>query len=142
MSDELNFGDCSCFNLRRAARRVTQVYDHELASTGLKATQLSLLALLRGDNTGKGIAITRLAEKLGMDRTTLTRNLGVVERDGMVTVRTGDDTRSRLVVLTKAGREAVNRAIPHWEKAQAILARKIGADQKEFLELTRRLAAI
>lgn len=142
MSDELNFGDCSCFNLRRAARRVTQVYDHELASTGLKATQLSLLVLLRGDNTGKGIAITRLAEKLGMDRTTLTRNLGVVERDGMVTVRTGDDPRSRLVVLTKAGREAVNRAIPHWEKAQAILARKIGADQKEFLELTRRLAAI
>ena len=142
MSDELNFGDCSCFNLRRAARRVTQVYDHELASTGLKATQLSLLALLRGDNTGKGIAITRLAEKLGMDRTTLTRNLGVVERDGMVTVRTGDDPRSRLVVLTKAGREAVNRAIPHWEKAQAILARKIGADQKEFLELTQRLAAI
>ena len=137
-----NFGDCGCFNLRRAARRVTQVYDHALAPSGLKATQFTLLAVLEGAEAGEGIAMTRLAEKLGMDRTTLTRNLGVVERDGLVTVRIGNDSRSRLVVLTAAGRIAFERAAPHWAEAQAELARHIGTDQKDFLELTRRLAAI
>ncbi len=142
MPNEPNFGDCSCFNLRRAARRVTQVYDHALVPAGLKATQFSLLAVLKGHKTDEGIAMTRLAEKLGMDRTTLTRNLAVVERDGLVKIRTGDDPRSRLVVLTQAGRTAFEKAAPLWFKAQAELARNIGADQKEFLELTRRLAAI
>ena len=140
--DELNFGDCGCFNLRRATRRVTQLYDHALAPSGLKATQFALLAVLGGDNVGEGIAMTRLAEKLGMDRTTLTRNLGVVERDGLVAIRTGDDPRSRLVVLTKSGRDALELAAPLWAKAQAELVRHIGTGQKEFLELTRRLAAI
>ena len=137
-----NFGDCSCFNLRRAARRVTQIYDHALAPSGLKATQFSLLAVLGGVALGEGIAMTRLAEKLGMDRTTLTRNLGVVERDGLVTVRSGKDPRSRLVELTKTGRTTLERAIPLWTAAQAELASYIGKDQKDFLELTRRLAAI
>ncbi len=142
MSDRPDFGDCSCFNLRRAARRVTQVYDHALAPSGLKVTQFSLLAVLEGTDAGEGIAMTRLAENLGMDRTTLTRNLAVVERDGLVTVRTGDDPRSRLVALTKAGRTALNRAAPLWARAQAELARHIGTGQKDFLELNRRLAAI
>jgi len=140
--DELNFDDCGCFNLRRAARRVTQLYDHALAPSGLKATQFALLAVLGGDNVGEGIAMTRLAEKLGMDRTTLTRNLGVVERDGLVAIRTGDDPRSRLVVLTKSGCDALELAAPLWAKAQAELVRHIGTGQKEILELTRRLAAI
>lgn len=142
VSNRPAFADCSCFNLRRAARRVTQVYDHALAPSGLKATQFTLLVVLEGADAGEGIAMTRLAEKLGMDRTTLTRNLGVVERDGLVTVRIGDDPRSRLVALTKAGRAAFNRAAPLWARAQAELARHIGEDQKDFLELTRRLAAI
>jgi DNA-binding MarR family transcriptional regulator len=137
-----NFADCSCFNLRRAARRVTQIYDHALAPSGLKATQFSLLAVLEGAGALEGIAMTRLAGILGMDRTTLTRNLGVVERDGLVTVRTGDDPRSRVVALTKAGLTAFNNAAPLWAKAQAELARHLGADQKDFLELNQRLAAI
>jgi DNA-binding MarR family transcriptional regulator len=66
----------------------------------------------------------------------------VVERNGLVTVRTGDDPRSRLVVLTKAGRIALEHATPLWATAQAKMARHIGTDQKDFLELTRRLAAI
>jgi len=137
-----NFTDCSCFNLRRAARRVTQVYDHALAPSGLTATQFSLLAVLGGLGPEEGIAMTRFAEILGTDRTTLTRNLIVVERDGLVTVRVGDDSRSRLVALTKAGRAALDRATPLWAGAQAELAKHIGTDQIDFLELNRRLAAI
>jgi DNA-binding MarR family transcriptional regulator len=66
----------------------------------------------------------------------------VVERNGLVTVRTGDDPRSRLVALTKAGRSALELAAPLWATAQAELVGHIGTGQKEFLELTRRLAAI
>ena len=142
MSNRPEYGDCSCFNLRRAARRVTQVYDHALAPSGLKATQFSLLAVLRGVKAGEGIAMTRLAKKLGTDRTTLTRNLGVVERKGLVTIRTGEDPRSRLVSLTGAGRAALNQAAPLWAMAQGELGRHIGKDNIKFLELTRRLAAI
>lgn len=142
MPEVMNFGDCSCFNLRRAARRVTQVYDHALAPSGLKATQFALLAVLGRAEADEGIAMTPLAEKLGTDRTTLTRNLGVVERDGLVTIRTGKDPRSRLVSLTGAGRMALKRATPLWARAQGELARHIGEDQTEFLKLTRRLAAI
>ena len=142
MPNKPKFADCSCFNLRRAARRVTQIYDHALAPSGLKATQFSLLAVLEGAGAEEGIVMTRLAGILGMDRTTLTRNLGVVERDGLVTVRTGDDPRSRLVALTKAGLAAFNNAAPHWAKVQAELSRHLGADQKDFLELNQRLAAI
>ncbi|MFQ5625768.1 MAG: MarR family winged helix-turn-helix transcriptional regulator [Methyloligellaceae bacterium] len=142
MPDKVNFGDCSCFNLRRAARRVTQIYDHALAPSALKATQFALLAVLDRSEAGEGIAMTRLAEKLGTDRTTLTRNLRVVERDGLAAITTGEDTRSRLVVLTEAGRTALKRAAPLWARAQAEMKRHIGNDQKAFLELTRRLAAI
>jgi len=142
MPDTAKFADCSCFNLRRAARRVTQIYEHALAPSGLKATQFSLLAVLDGSEPGVGIAMTRLAKILGTDRTTLTRNLGLVERDGLVTINAGADSRSRLVVLTEAGRAALKRAAPLWARAQAKLARHIGEDQKAFLELTRRLAAI
>lgn len=142
MPDTMNFGDCSCFNLRRAARRVTQIYEHALAPSGLKATQFSLLAVLDGLEPGAGIAMTRLAKILGTDRTTLTRNLGVMQRDGLVTIKTGDDPRARLVALSEAGRTALKHAIPLWARAQAELARHIGEDRKIFLELTRRLAAI
>jgi DNA-binding MarR family transcriptional regulator len=142
VADTVNFGDCSCFNLRRAARRVTQIYEHALAPSGLKATQFAVLAVLDGLESGEGIAMTRLAKILGTDRTTLTRNLGVVQRDGLVTIKIGDDSRSRLVVLTEAGRTALKRAAPLWARAQAELARHIGKDQKNFLELMRRLAAI
>ena len=135
-------GICAHANLRKAMRVVSQAYDAALRPAGLKATQFSLLAVLGGEDASEAVAMTRLAEKLGMDRTTLTRNLAVVERDGLVTIRTGDDPRSRLVALTKTGRAALERAAPLWARAQAELARHIGTDQKDFLELTRRLAAI
>jgi len=105
-------------------------------------TQFSLLAVLEGVQKDEGIAMTRLAEILGTDRTTLTRNLGVVERKGLVAIRAGDDPRSRLVSLTGEGRAALSYAAPFWAKAQGELAHNLGDDKTGFLELTRRLAAI
>jgi DNA-binding transcriptional ArsR family regulator len=91
---------CACFNLRRAARAVTQLYDHTLAPSGLRATQVTLLVALAKAGP---VPFTRLASALGMDRTTLTRNLAPLERDGFVTQSPGADRRVKLVRITDAG---------------------------------------
>lgn len=109
-----NLADCICFNLRKAARAVSRVFDEELAPVGLKNTQFSLLANLRALSP---VAVTELAERVVMDRTTLTRNLGPLERDGLVQVEPGADRRQRVVALTAAGKRKLRAALPHWERA-------------------------
>jgi len=139
MNRRADFSDCLCFNLRRAARRITQAYDHALAPAGLKATQFSLLVVLA--KLGEGVGITDLAEHLGMDRTTLTRNLAVVERKGLVQVLPGDDPRSKSVTLTPAGKIALDAAAPLWLKAQFIASKALGSELDNYLDLTRRIGS-
>src|SRR5689334_16622792 len=92
---------CACFNLRKAARAVTQIYESALEPSGLKATQISLLVALalRGP-----LPLTRLASSLVMDRTTLTRNLMPLRKKGWIANERGPDRRERSVALTRAGR--------------------------------------
>jgi len=129
--------DCVCFALRKAARAVSQRYDATLEASGLKATQLSLLAVLAvsGETT-----ITRLAHDLVMDRTTLTRNLKPLERDGLIAVAPGHDRRTRVVALSPRGREALARALPLWRLAQSRMLARIGDDR--WARLAADLAAI
>ena len=93
---------CTCANLRRAARMVTQVYDKALHPAGLKAPQFTLLATLskRGD-----LPLTRLAEALVMDRTALTRNLKPLVGKGNVRADRHEDQRVRRISLTDAGKK-------------------------------------
>src|SRR5262249_58169002 len=88
---------CTCFRVRQAARRVTQLYDHFLAGAGLRITQYSLLANLRQAGP---LTMTELARRMAMDRTTLTRNLRPLQRHGYVAVTVGEDRRRRLLALT------------------------------------------
>lgn len=115
---------CACFNLRKAARAVTQRYDDALRPSGLRTTQFSLLALLR---LGGTFPMTRLAEEAVMDRTTLARNLEVLVRDGLVRVRPGDDARVRQVEITRAGAAKLEQAFPRWREAQQSVRRSLGA---------------
>ncbi|MGH7579282.1 MAG: MarR family winged helix-turn-helix transcriptional regulator [Gemmatimonadales bacterium] len=119
---------CACFNLRKAARAVTQLYDEALRPTGLRITQFSLLAVLR--LTGR-VSMTRLAEEAVMDRTTLSRNLEVLERDGLVWVELGADARVREVELTQAGVARLEEAFPRWQEAQRTIARSLGSRRME-----------
>src|SRR5919112_4049058 len=77
---------CACNQLRRATRGITQLYEAEMASGGLKVTQLPILVALRTEGE---LSVTRLAGALSLDRTTLTRNLRVLEERGLI--RTGED---------------------------------------------------
>ena len=116
--------DCACFNVRKAARALTAFYDQVMAPTGLRATQGTLLvALARAGD----IPVTRLAGILGLDRTTLTRNLEPLERDRLVVIRPGEDRRVKLAGITEKGRKTLSAAIPFWREAQRQIAEGTGA---------------
>jgi DNA-binding MarR family transcriptional regulator len=117
--------DCACFNLRKAARAVTQYYDDALRPSGLRITQFSLLAAIKLFGT---VNIGDLAEEAVMDRTTLTRNLKLLEQEGLITVTPGDDARVREVTLTPAAHDQLAEAHRHWRKAQAHMADAMGND--------------
>ena len=121
---------CACFGLRKASRAVTQLYDEALRPAGLRTTQFSLLALLRLAGTAP---MTRLAEEAVMDRTTLARNLEVLQRDGLVRVQPGEDARVREVEITRAGVARLEQAFPRWQRAQRSLARSLGARRTDRL---------
>lgn len=113
---------CLCTKLRRAARSVSRFYDEALADTGLKVAQFSLLRhLQRLDRP----SISELAEAMGLDRSTLGRNLRVLEGDGLLRLTGGEDQRNRLVELTPAGLDALERGTPAWEDAQRRLAGRL-----------------
>jgi DNA-binding MarR family transcriptional regulator len=115
---------CTCLLLRRATRVVSQLYDDHLRPAGLRTTQFSLLATLRGD---EGVAMGELASRLSTDRTTLTRTLKPLLDAGWVTSRPdpADRRRTRLA-LTPDGRATLRAAIPLWREAQRELRERLG----------------
>ncbi|OCT27911.1 MarR family winged helix-turn-helix transcriptional regulator [Pseudomonas putida] len=130
--------ECICTHLRRAARGVSRHYDEALAGFGINVAQFSLLRhLQRLDQP----SITSLAEAMGLDRSTLGRNLRVLEADGLVALGEGSDQRNRLVCLTEAGKTCLAAAHPAWEQAQLQLVEHLGERQRdELVRLLERLA--
>jgi DNA-binding MarR family transcriptional regulator len=121
---------CTCLNLRKAARAVTQLYDDFLRPTGLRMTQFSLLMLIRG--VGR-VRITELAEAAVMDRTTLKRNLDLLMREGLVRIEPGEDARVREVALTRTAETRLAAAFPYWERAQSRVTGKLGQGRADRL---------
>lgn len=132
---------CVGSNIRRTDRVVTQFYDAILAPSGLYATQFGLLTLLLDAGP---ITINHLAKGMDADRTTLTRNLAVLVKMGLVRNEPGDDRRMRLVRLTPEGEAAIARAWPLWQEAQTRIERILGADRVDALlaELATLRAAV
>lgn len=137
MPDRFDTANCACLNLRKAARVVAQVYDQHLQPCGLKNTQFSLL---RAASLLGPISISDLAEQLQMDRTTLTRNLRPVERDGLIEVVAGKDARTRNVKVTPAGAKKLKQALPLWESAQRQVVKALG--QTHWRTLLKELKTV
>jgi DNA-binding MarR family transcriptional regulator len=116
---------CTSFKLRQLTRRVSRLYDQELARAGLKTSQYSLLShvLKLGPIRPGG-----LAEAMTMDASTLTRNLRPLLDAGWLVMGPGDDGRSRLVHITEAGRAKRSEAQRHWKAAQQQLNQALGLD--------------
>lgn len=121
---------CLCFSLRRTTRALTQVYDAALAPAGLTVSQFSVLSVIA---LAAPITMTRLARWLGMDRTTLTRAIAPLERDGLVQSLAGKDRRQRRLALTPAGSARLQAAMPHWREAQAQMTESFGAERSADL---------
>jgi DNA-binding MarR family transcriptional regulator len=110
---------CSCFAVRRAARLITQHYDRHLRPAGLRATQFSLLTVL---SLVGPLPLSRLADRLGTERTTLTRNLRPLIARGFVTEERADDRRVKRYAITPNGVTAARAALPGWRQAQRSIA--------------------
>ncbi|HEY4806979.1 MAG TPA: MarR family transcriptional regulator [Roseiarcus sp.] len=117
-SEEVDFvacRQCVCTAARRRSRELTRLFEKAMRGSGVRGTQFTLLATLV--QTGP-LPTTRLADFQGLERTTLTRNLARLVRDGFVRIDEGEDRRVRKVAITRAGEEAARRAYPFWKKAQ------------------------
>jgi DNA-binding MarR family transcriptional regulator len=106
---------CVCTAARRRSRDLTRAFEKAMRGSGVRGTQFTLLATLV--QTGP-IPTTRLADLQGLERTTLTRNLRLLVRDGFVRIDEGEDRRVRKVTITASGEEVARRAFPFWKKAQ------------------------
>lgn len=125
---------CHCLAARRQARAITRIFEEKLRPHGLRATQFSILAVLtlKGTTTVKA-----LAEVLGLERTTLTRVSGVLERKGLVTTAESSDARQRPLCITLAGRRTLEHAFPAWKEAQELVGRMGSSDEGEATKRDR-----
>ena len=121
---------CACYNLRRAARATTRLYDDFLRPSGLRSTQYSMLMVARVLGP---VTLTKLAEMTVTERTTLTRNLTILEKKGLIVIEPGKDRRERQVSITERGLKVLMEAIPLWEAAQAHTEQGLGGDRMDSL---------
>ncbi len=121
---------CMGLHIRRASRILTQVYDAALRPTGLELNQLTLLVAI---HLFEAVSITQLAQTLFADQTTVTRNVKLMEKRGLVTVNPGEDRRIKLVSLTTEGQTVLEQALPLWEQVQAELMQQFGEQKWQTL---------
>lgn len=125
-------GHCAFHVLRKATRKVSRLYDDALRPTGIKATQLVMLSSVA---LHEGATLTGLAEGLGMDRTTLSRNLAPLEKNGWVTVSDEGYRRTRTVELTAQGNTVLEETLPLWQAVQKNLRKKVGEATWDAIQL-------
>lgn len=118
---------CTCFNVRRAARAISQIYDDALEPSGLRINQFSLLGAIEA--TGPA-PVSELALLMELDRTTLTRNLKTLHKIGLIDISPGRDKRERRVAATPKGIAVMARAKPLWRAAQDRIVAELGADRR------------
>jgi len=117
---------CACFNLRKASRTVTQHFDAVLQPSGLRSTQFVLLVVAYAEEP---VSLPRLAQALVLDRSTLTRNLKPLERDGLLRLERPAGGRGAVVRISAKGRRVLAATVPLWEKAQTSFVASLGAQR-------------
>jgi DNA-binding MarR family transcriptional regulator len=128
---------CYCSSLRLAARKATALYDAALAPVGINVAQFALLRRIEGVGSA---SLTDLGRLAALDRSTVGRNVKVLERRGLVRLASAEDQREAAVTLTSAGDAALRRGAPLWEAAQSRVEAVLGVDGAGWLRaLVRHL---
>ena len=122
---------CTCFKLRKLTRAMSRLYDQHMATVGLKTTQYSVLA----NAARASLPVAELADILGLERTTLTRNLKPLLDAGWVELIPGADGRQRIVTITDPGRDMLKQAYVAWRRAQTEFETLMGRDAVRALHL-------
>lgn len=125
-----NAKNCTNFKVRNLSRSLSRHYDAELAKAGLKTTQYSLLGLVHRRGP---VSAGELARGLGVDASTLTRNLQPLLAAGWLSQEPGTDARCRRIAITAAGRDKLGLAHRHWRCAQRQIEARLGADRVQAL---------
>ena len=120
--------NCVCFNLRWVTRVVTQFFDAELRRHGIRATQAPILLVLKAKGSS---SMAELSDSLGMDRTTLVRNLQPLQREGLVETSGGGRGRRVELAISAKGLKQVEKLMPAWNSAQAAVVKTLG-EQRWF----------
>jgi DNA-binding MarR family transcriptional regulator len=127
--EHISLSNCNCFQTRKAARRLTQIYDAILAPSGIRSTQYMIMAVLHERG---GLSVNDLAGLMLIERTAMGKNLKPLERDALIAVNVSDaDRRSRTITLTKKGSKLLEQAYPLWRTAQSRFEKMHG---KQFAE--------
>jgi DNA-binding MarR family transcriptional regulator len=117
---------CACATARQVARVLTQMYDGRLRASGLEAPQFALMMALDHQEPCSQVALGR---RSALDKTTISRNLKVLERNGWIECSVANDRRERQVTLSPEGRKRLAAAQPQWKKAQDELRSAMTAGQ-------------
>ncbi|HUF30519.1 MAG TPA: MarR family transcriptional regulator [Gemmatimonadaceae bacterium] len=120
---------CHCLAARRQARAITRIFEEKLRPHGLRATQFSILAVLSLKGT---TPVKALADVLGLERTTLTRVSGLLERKGLVDTVESPDGRERPLRITPTGRRTLERAFPAWKEAQELVEGRLAGPVRQL----------
>jgi DNA-binding MarR family transcriptional regulator len=118
--------NCTCFNVRRVSRVITQFFDAEVRRHGMRPTQTPILRALKAKN---GWGMAELSEWLGMERTTLLRNLRPLQRDGLVRAKGGGRGGHVELEITAKGRTALAKTLPAWRSAQDKVVATLGEER-------------
>jgi DNA-binding MarR family transcriptional regulator len=124
--DMTSVENCTCFNIRRVSRVLTQFFHLEVRRHGMRPTQAPILRALQAKN---GWSMAELSEWLGMERTTLLRNLRPLQRDGLARATGGGRGGHVTLEITEKGRKAVAATYPAWRSAQEKVVAILGQDR-------------
>jgi DNA-binding MarR family transcriptional regulator len=131
---------CNLFYLRRAARAVSRQYEAIMKAGGAHAPQFSVLFVL---SVAGGLSITELAQKMGMDRSSMSRNLQPLQAQGLISIGDEGTARARQVSLTTTGHAVLQELLPLWRQAQSAFIAQLGEqDTAQLIALLGRVAQL
>ncbi len=122
---------CHCYAIRQVSAKITKIYDEALLESGLKITQYAILkyiSLLKNTN------LIKLSISMGYNRTTLGRNIRILERKELIYLDKGNDTRELDIRITKNGLKILNLATKCWKKINTKITEKLGVNKKKMIE--------
>jgi DNA-binding MarR family transcriptional regulator len=131
-----DFSRCMLLNTVRTARALLRRYDQKLRPLGVTVVQFSILLMIR-NNPGR--TIHELAERIAVDRSTLTRNIDLLARDGLVVKVSAAKGNGKTCLLTDAGEERLDQLVPLWHKAQREMQQLLSGQDPEAYLTTLRL---